>query len=179
MEVEAEEEEEEAEAEESELMTTEEKSETEDLKVESNAFNIGDIVEAHSLNAAVLNGKQGAVVGFQAERVKVQFAAEGAKALKPENLKLVEAPALGDERKAEAPIAEALGAHAVDDGSVQTGADLDPDESINEGLDHGKAVEEWAAKTSSNNDLTEMEELKQNVAIGKESTACAATLDED
>merc|ERR1712110_1298724 len=163
-------------------MTTVEESEVEEVKVEAKAYNIGDIVEAHSLNTVALNGKQGKVIGFQDERVKVQFPAEGDKALKPANLKLVEATAQVDDRKAEndsslqtvddgtaqtvddrTVITKALGAHTVNDGSVQTGPDMD-DESINEGLDHGKV--ERAVKTSASCDLTGTEELKQNVAVG-------------
>lgn len=54
-------------------------------------FPAGALVEAHSLSAADLNGQQGRVVGPQpeAERFRVQFA-DGEKALKPENLKVIE-----------------------------------------------------------------------------------------
>ena len=43
------------------------------------------------MSAADLNGKQGKVVGSQGEHVKVRFVDVGVKALKAQNLKLVEA----------------------------------------------------------------------------------------
>ncbi len=46
-------------------------------------------MEAHSLSSVALNGLRGKVVGFQGERVKVEFSV-GGKALKPANLKLVQ-----------------------------------------------------------------------------------------
>lgn len=64
----------------------------------ANAFSIGDRVETHSLSTAVLNGKQGTVVGFQDDRVKVELAMAGEKALKPANLKLVSEPSLRDQK---------------------------------------------------------------------------------
>jgi hypothetical protein len=64
-----------------------------DLRVKPNtteSFNTHDLVEAHSLTGADLNGKCGNVIQFQGERVVVQFTAEiGSKALKPGDLKHV------------------------------------------------------------------------------------------
>ena len=56
---------------------------------DSAAFLIGVVVVAHSLlsaNGAKLNGLLGTVVGFQGDRVCVQFPDCGEKALKPVNL---------------------------------------------------------------------------------------------
>jgi alpha-beta hydrolase superfamily lysophospholipase len=58
-----------------------------------NPFPAGAIVEAHSLNAAHMNGLRGPVLGPQGERVRVKFPdPHGEKALKPANLTVVEAP---------------------------------------------------------------------------------------
>jgi hypothetical protein len=54
-------------------------------------FPIGCNVEAHSLMATKLNGLRGKVVGYSAERVKVDFGAEGIKSIKPVNLKVYRA----------------------------------------------------------------------------------------
>lgn len=57
----------------------------------SNPFPVGALVEAHSLSAEHMNGQQGTVVGPQGERIRVKFAdPTGEKAIKPDNLKLVE-----------------------------------------------------------------------------------------
>jgi len=56
----------------------------------TNPFPSGIKVEAHSLSAAELNGKQGIVIGPQGERIRVKFDDPvGEKALKPANLKVV------------------------------------------------------------------------------------------
>eukprot|EP00931_Biecheleriopsis_adriatica_P108474 TRINITY_DN82798_c0_g1_i1.p1 TRINITY_DN82798_c0_g1~~TRINITY_DN82798_c0_g1_i1.p1 ORF type:complete len:414 (+),score=78.83 TRINITY_DN82798_c0_g1_i1:59-1300(+) len=52
-------------------------------------FPVGAQVEAHSLSAPTFNGMRGKVLGIQNERVRVDFAEHGEKALKPVNLKLV------------------------------------------------------------------------------------------
>jgi len=55
-------------------------------------FFVGCKVEAHSLaGAAAYNGKCGKVVGFKDDRVRVEFAEGDEKALKPTNLKVMEA----------------------------------------------------------------------------------------
>merc|ERR1711865_1297214 len=57
-------------------------------------FPLGASVEAHSLaGAPEFNGKKGKVIGFKDDRVRVEFLEGGEKALKPANLKLVEADA--------------------------------------------------------------------------------------
>mmetsp|Transcript_2583 Transcript_2583/g.4410 ORF Transcript_2583/g.4410 Transcript_2583/m.4410 type:complete len:169 (+) Transcript_2583:48-554(+) len=55
------------------------------------AFNVGDLVSAHSLRGAVeLNGKTGTVVCAQGERFGLDFGGGiGSKSVRPENLKLV------------------------------------------------------------------------------------------
>eukprot|EP01065_Artemidia_motanka_P024355 TRINITY_DN29010_c0_g1_i1.p1 TRINITY_DN29010_c0_g1~~TRINITY_DN29010_c0_g1_i1.p1 ORF type:complete len:266 (+),score=57.36 TRINITY_DN29010_c0_g1_i1:58-855(+) len=57
------------------------------------AWPVGSVVQAHSLQSGMLNGKRGEVVGHtEAGRVTVRFAAEGDKALRPANLRLLERP---------------------------------------------------------------------------------------
>merc|ERR1712066_383205 len=54
-------------------------------------FPAGSTVEAHSLaGAPEFNGRRGKVLGPQGDRIRVQFA-DGEKALRPANLKVVEA----------------------------------------------------------------------------------------
>lgn len=56
-----------------------------------NALPAGALVEAHSLSNPTFNGLQGRVLGPQGERVRVEFEQpHGEKALKPDNLKVVE-----------------------------------------------------------------------------------------
>jgi hypothetical protein len=53
----------------------------------------GALVEAHSLSTKMLNGLRGTVTGRQGDRIQVNFPAPyGGKALKPDNLKIAEAP---------------------------------------------------------------------------------------
>lgn len=50
-------------------------------------------MEAHSLSTKMLNGLRGTVTGRQGDRIQVNFPAPyGGKALKPDNLKIAEAP---------------------------------------------------------------------------------------
>merc|ERR1719382_337513 len=58
-------------------------------------FPAGTLVETHSLSAVDLNGSQGRVLGPKGERYVIGLAApHGEKALKPDNLKLIEEDAL-------------------------------------------------------------------------------------
>jgi len=56
-----------------------------------NALPAGALVEAHSLSNPTFNGLQGRIIGPQGERIRVEFEApHGEKALKPDNLKVLE-----------------------------------------------------------------------------------------
>mmetsp|Transcript_52860 Transcript_52860/g.153821 ORF Transcript_52860/g.153821 Transcript_52860/m.153821 type:complete len:438 (-) Transcript_52860:118-1431(-) len=56
-----------------------------------NALPAGALVEAHSLSNPTFNGLQGRVIGPQGERIRVEFEQpHGEKALKPDNLKVIE-----------------------------------------------------------------------------------------
>jgi len=68
------------------------------VHVPEDPFPVGAMVEIHSLASAAgaaFNGKQGKVLGIQGDRVRVEFAESGEKALKGANLKLVEAASKG------------------------------------------------------------------------------------
>lgn len=56
-----------------------------------NPFPAGALVEAHSLSNPTFNGLRGRILGPQGERVRVDFSEpHGEKALKPDNLKVIE-----------------------------------------------------------------------------------------
>jgi len=57
----------------------------------ANALPAGALVEAHALSNPTFNGLQGRIIGPQGERIRVEFGEpHGEKALKPDNLKVIE-----------------------------------------------------------------------------------------